>query len=76
MPRYFFHVHGVRKSVDNVGEELADDKAAWDEATVVAAELFRDIDGKFQPGQQWTLDVTDEQQGPLYFIDVSARKMK
>ena len=76
MPRYFFHVHGVRKSVDNVGEELADDRVAWDEATIIAAELFRDIDGKFQPGQQWTLEVTDEQQQPLYFIDVSARKMK
>jgi hypothetical protein len=57
MPLYFFNVRGVRKSSDNVGEELPDNEAAWEEATIIAAELFRDIDGRFQPGQQWTLEV-------------------
>jgi hypothetical protein len=76
MPQYFFNVHGVRRSTDDVGEELPDDKVAWDEATIIAAELFRDIDGKFQPGQEWTLEVTDAQRRPLYLINVSAKKMR
>ena len=76
MPRYFFHVHGIRRSRDEEGEELRDDKAAWDEATIIAGELFRDIDGKFQPGQEWSLEVTDAQRRSLYFINISAKKMK
>jgi hypothetical protein len=47
MPRYFFHVHGVRQCRDEVGEELPDDGVAWAEATIIAGELFRDIDGQF-----------------------------
>jgi hypothetical protein len=51
-------VHCVRKCSDELGEELPDDEAAWEEATIIAAEQFRDIDGRLQPGQQWTLEVT------------------
>jgi hypothetical protein len=76
MPRYFFNVHGVRQSADYEGEELPDDETAWDEATIIAGELFRDIDGRFQPGQEWTLEVTDDQRQSLYFINISAKKMK
>jgi hypothetical protein len=76
MPRYFFYVHGVRPSSDEEGEELPDDEAAWDEATLIAGELFKEIDGKFQPGQEWALEVTDAQQRPLYSINISAKKMK
>jgi hypothetical protein len=68
-------VHGVLQSSDEFGEELPDDKVPWDEATIIAAELFRDIDGKFQPGQEWTLEVTDAQRRSLYFITISAKKM-
>jgi hypothetical protein len=76
VPRYFFNVRGVRKSLDEVGEELPDDNAAWNEATIITGELFRDIDGKFQPGQEWTLEVSDAQRQLLYFISISAKKMK
>jgi hypothetical protein len=76
MPRYFFNVHGVRPSSDEEGQELSDDKVAWEEATLIAGELFKDIDGKFQPGQEWTLEVTDAQRRPLYSISISAKKMK
>jgi hypothetical protein len=76
MPRYFFHVHGVRPCRDEVGEELPDDEAAWAEATITAGELFRDIDGQFQPNQEWTLEVTDADGRSLYFINISARKVK
>ena len=76
MPRYFFNMHGVRPSVDDQGEELSDNEAAWHEATIIAGEIFRDIDGRFRPGQDWVLEVTDEQRKPLYTIQISAQQMK
>jgi hypothetical protein len=72
----FVHVHGVRQGSDEVGDELPDDKTAWDEATIIAAELFRDIDGKFQPGQEWTLEMTDAQGRSFYSINISVRKLR
>jgi hypothetical protein len=76
MPRYFFHIHGVRPSRDEIGEELRDDEAAWHEATLVAGEIFKDIDGKFRPGQEWSLEITDDQGAPIYAIQINSRRMK
>jgi hypothetical protein len=76
MPRYFFNMHGVRPSIDEEGEELADEEAAWHEATMVAGEIFRDIDGNFRPGQDWSLEVTDDQRKPLYMIQISAKQIR
>ena len=76
MPRYFFNMNGVRASHDDLGEDLPDDEAAWHEATLVAGEIFKDIDGKLRPGQEWSLEVTDEQQKSLYVIHVTSKKMK
>jgi hypothetical protein len=67
--------HNVTPHPDDVGEELPDDATAWHEATIITGELFKDIDGKFQPGQEWSLEVTDDQRRSLYFIVISARKM-
>jgi uncharacterized protein DUF6894 len=74
MPRYFFNVHYGDPSLDPRGEDLPDDKAAWHEATLVAGEMFKDIDGKFQPGRHWNLEVTNEKGEPLYLIRVSGEK--
>jgi len=62
--KILFHTHGVRPSPDDIGEELKDDEAAWHEATLVAGEIFKDIDGKFRPDQEWSLEVTGEQGSP------------
>jgi hypothetical protein len=69
-------MHGVRPSRDDRGEELKDDEAAWHEATLVAGEIFKDIDGKFRPGQEWSLEVTDDQQKLLYLIQINSKEMK
>lgn len=77
MPRYFFNVHlrALADDADDIeGEELADDEAAWHEATLMLGDLAKDIDGKFRPGQSWSLEVTDEDQRRLYFIHVSSEK--
>jgi hypothetical protein len=43
---------------------------------LVAGELFKDIDGEFQPGQEWSLEDADEARKPLYMIRINAEKMK
>jgi hypothetical protein len=75
MARYFFNIHHQGSDSDMVGEELANDETAWLEATRMAGELFKDIDGKFKPGDEWSLEVTDERRNPLYFIRVSAERV-
>jgi hypothetical protein len=75
MPKYFFHVHNVAPRADDQGEELPDDEAAWKKATSYAGALFKDIEGKFRPGQNWSLEVADAAGKPLYFITIGSRKM-
>jgi hypothetical protein len=76
MARYFFNIHGAHESPDEEGEELPDNEVAWKEATIIAGELFRNIDGELRPGQEWALEVADEQRKPLFLIRISAQKMK
>jgi len=74
LPRYFFNIlHGSQRSLDEHGEELPDKHAAWAEATKVAGQTIRDIDGKLRPDQDWRLEVRDEFGGPLWEIRVSAQ---
>jgi hypothetical protein len=68
MPRYYFNIHNVTPSTDDVGEELPDNEAAWRQATIVAGEIFKDMDGKFRPGHDWVLEVTGEARKPIYVI--------
>jgi hypothetical protein len=74
MPRYFFNVHGTRPLIDEEGEELADNEVAWREATIIAGEIFREIDGALRPGEVWTLEVADENRKSVYFIDIKTRE--
>ena len=76
MPKYFFHTHGLQPTEDDRGEVLPDDEAAWHEATLVAGEIFKDIDGKFRPEQEWCLEVTDAQRKPLYAIRINSKQIK
>jgi hypothetical protein len=77
MPRYYFNVLNTDPTIiDDVGEELPDTEAAWRQATTTAGEIFKDIDGRLRPGQEWALEVTDEARRPLYLIHIEARKMK
>ena len=76
MPRYFFNIHGAHPSPDEEGDELPDNEAAWREATVIVGELFKNIDGKFRPGEEWALEVADDQRKPLYLIRINAQETK
>ena len=76
MPKYFFNVENIPPTMDPVGEELANDEAAWREATIVAGEIFRDVDGRLRPHQEWSLEVTNEAGKPLFLIQVRTKKME
>jgi hypothetical protein len=73
MPRYFFNVYHERFDPDEVGEELPDRQAAWKEATKTAGQILQDLNGRFEPGADWRMEVTDEFANPLYLIRISAR---
>jgi hypothetical protein len=76
MPRYCFNIHYGRTSIDTVAEELPDKHAAWREATIVAGDTIRDLDGRLQPGRECRLEVKDEFANPLHVIHVSAEQPK
>jgi hypothetical protein len=75
MPKYFFDVNGNGVPDIDEGQTLANEEGAWHEATLVAGEIFRDVDGKFRPGQEWKLEVQDEQRRPLFSINVTSKKL-
>jgi hypothetical protein len=75
MARYFFNIRTGESVPDQVGEELPNDEAAWKEATMIAGEVFKDINGKFKPGQEWSIEVTDERRNPVYLIKVSGEEI-
>jgi hypothetical protein len=76
MPKYFFDVNGGGIPDSDDGQMLSDDAAAWHEATLVAGEIFKEVDGEFKPGQEWKLQVQDEQRRPLFSINVTSNKFK
>ena len=75
MPEYHFIVNGNDMPDDDEPQILANDEAAWHEATLVAGELFKDVDGKFRPGHEWKLEVADGEHRKIYSINVSAKKL-
>lgn len=70
MPRFFFNVYNGTSYNDIVGDELPNNEAAWAEATTIAGQLLRDLDGKLKPGQKLSIRVTDEANKPLYAIRI------
>jgi len=76
MPRYYFHVHHGQTELDREGEELPDEHAAWREATVTAGQILQGLDGKLRPQEDWSMEVVDEFQNPLYTLRISAEKPK
>ena len=75
MARYFFSIHDEGSDPDMEGKELPNDEAAWHQAVPITGELFKHLAGKLRPGQEWSLEVTDERRNPLYFIRVSAEEI-
>lgn len=74
MARYFFHVrYGEESYLDEIGEDLPDNLAAWNEATASAGHSIRDLDGRLKPGTDWRMEVVDERGFVIYTIEVKAQ---
>jgi hypothetical protein len=76
MPRYFFNTYHDVNHVDDVGEELGDQHAAWKEATVTAGQILQSLDGRLKPGHEWRMEVMDEFKNPLFVLQITAQKPK
>jgi hypothetical protein len=79
MPLYFFNVHDGQHPLeqdppDTDGSLLADPEAARSAAVVLAAEMLKDLDGKFWGGADWTMAVTDEQGATVCTLRFSGTK--
>lgn len=48
------------------GVELADDDAAWVEATTACGEMLRDLNGALRAGPEWRMEVTRQSGEVLY----------
>jgi hypothetical protein len=71
MPRYYFDVRSEQESfVDEIGEDLPDRFAAWNEATKSAGQSLQDLDGKLRPGMEWCMEVRDELGRQVYAIRI------
>ena len=68
MPRYFFHVTDGTYSPDLIGTELSDVFAAEAEAVRACGGMLRDIGARFWNGAEWTMEVKDEAQRPLFTL--------
>lgn len=61
MPLFFFHItHDHPRVDDELGTDLPDRKAVWDQATTACGEMIREIDGHLAIGTDWQMDVSDE----------------
>jgi hypothetical protein len=73
MPQYFFRItlgEGASRLARD-GIELANDKAAWEEATTACGEMLRDLDGALKPGSEWRMEVTRGSGEILYRLTFS-----
>jgi hypothetical protein len=73
MPLYYFIINPDPLPT-NVGLELPDLHAAWQEATRAAGEIVRDLDGSFEAGTEWSMQVQDAEYKPLRTIRVISEK--
>jgi hypothetical protein len=71
MPRYFFHIDHRHPHVDELGEQLPDDAAAWAEAL----RLTRDIEDRLRPGDRWSVEVRRHSK-PIYRVSVTTELLE
>jgi hypothetical protein len=74
MPRYYFTVlDGQQSKLKNEGLDLPDKQSAWVEATTACGELLRDLDGRLNPGDAWSMQVKDDAGAELYLLEFKTR---
>ncbi len=73
MPRYYFNTfHSDREFQDTEGMDHASQNDAWEEATTACGEMMRDLDGDLKPGEEWRMEVLNEQGEVVFVLRFSA----
>jgi hypothetical protein len=70
---YFIVADGRNSLTKNEGLDLPDEKAAWVEATAACGELLRELDGRLNPGDEWSMRVKDESGADIYVLEFKTR---
>jgi hypothetical protein len=77
MPLYFFNFSRSPtpepRPFKNEGLELADNDAAWEEATTACGEKLREMDGSLRPGGGWKMEVTNSQGNAVYVLTFDSK---
>jgi hypothetical protein len=74
LPRYFFHVHDGRETLDEEGTEFPDADQARAAAVRAAGEALRDLGGNFWRSPEWRMWVTDESGATLCTLTFSSQE--
>jgi hypothetical protein len=74
MPLYHFKVRRSGKTYNN-DEGIVFDSldGAWEEATIAAGEMLKDLDGKLVPGTGCSIEVQDEFFNPIRLLEISVK---
>jgi hypothetical protein len=76
MAGYFFRISNGPYSGASDRIELADHAAAWDEMTRVCSDLVGGISRNMKQNTEWSLELLDEGQKPIFRIRLVAETLK
>jgi hypothetical protein len=70
MPRYFFNVFCESEApyLDDIGDELPNDEAAWRSALISAGQSIRDLTRRFPRHGTWRMEVLDARGNLLFSL--------
>ena len=72
MPIYHFHVKRIStKYTDHDGIVFDNMNDAWEEATIAAGEMVKDLDGELVPGTSCSIEVQDEFYNTLRTVNIT-----
>jgi hypothetical protein len=75
MPRYFFDIRDGHDFPDLQGSEFADLAAARIEAVRYAAEILKDMPGRFWNCEEWTMTVSNHNRKTLFTLKFLAESI-
>jgi hypothetical protein len=74
MPLYFLTSITTGPKSNEQGEELADQHAAWKEATTIAGQTIQDLDGRLKPGRELAHGREGRVPKYVFVLQISAKK--
>lgn len=70
MPLFFFQITHDAESFPQGELDLPHRNAAWEQATVTAGEMLRDLGGRFRLGAEWRMDVADNSRKTIFCLRI------